>query len=239
MPIKRRTAAKRFWLHDHNSIEGEYIRDLILGGQDGLVNTLGLTLGVAVATNDSRLVIIAGLAALFAEGISMGAVAYTSMKASDEYYKRVRKRELDHIIKNPNDEQGALKRLYKKKGFVGKQLDLVVKTIMSKKQRWINVIMEEQLKLYPSKQSPLRSGIVVGIAAHIGAIFPILPFFFLPVNEAIWIAVPFSISILFVSGAVKGTFTEVKWWRSGLELAIIGTGAALAGYLIGSLFGMI
>ena len=236
MTIKRRTAAKKFWLHDHNPGKGEYLRDLLLGGQDGLVNTLGLVLGVAVATNDSGLVIIAGLAALFAEGISMGAVAYTSMKASDEYYDFVRKKELSHITKNPEEERGVLEKLYKKKGLVGKELDLVVGKIMEKKNRWINVIMEEQLKLYPNKQTPLRSGIIVGIAAHIGAVFPILPFFFLPAKEALIITVPFSILILFISGAIKGTFTMVKWWRSGLELALIGAGAALAGYIIGTLF---
>jgi VIT1/CCC1 family predicted Fe2+/Mn2+ transporter len=56
-------------------------REFVLGWQDGVVNVLGIVLGVAVSTNDSRLVLIAGLAATFAESISMAAVAYTSTKA--------------------------------------------------------------------------------------------------------------------------------------------------------------
>jgi len=43
------------------------IRDVILGGQDGLVNVLGLVLGMAVATGSTRVVVTAGLAALLAE----------------------------------------------------------------------------------------------------------------------------------------------------------------------------
>lgn len=67
------------------------VHDLILGGQDGLVNVLGVVLGVAAATMSTRVVLIAGLAATFAESISMGAVAYTSAKAAREYYLSVKK----------------------------------------------------------------------------------------------------------------------------------------------------
>lgn len=54
------------------------LRDIILGGQDGLVNVLGVTLGIAAASGDVRLVMAGGLAATFAESFSMAAVAYTS-----------------------------------------------------------------------------------------------------------------------------------------------------------------
>lgn len=54
------------------------LRDIILGGQDGLVNVLGVTLGIAAASGDTRFVLAAGLAATFAESFSMAAVAYTS-----------------------------------------------------------------------------------------------------------------------------------------------------------------
>ena len=54
------------------------LRDIILGGQDGLVNVLGVTLGVAAASADTPLILAGGLAATFAESFSMAAVAYTS-----------------------------------------------------------------------------------------------------------------------------------------------------------------
>ena len=65
---------------------GIELKDIILGGQDGVVNVLGLVLGVAAATQASKIVIISGLAATFAESISMAAVAYTSTKAAKAYY---------------------------------------------------------------------------------------------------------------------------------------------------------
>ncbi len=65
---------------------GSLLRDFILGWQDGLVNVLGVILGVATATQNAKFVIVAGLAAAFAESISMAAVAYTSFKAEEDYY---------------------------------------------------------------------------------------------------------------------------------------------------------
>lgn len=224
--------------HDpHDEQGGTWLRDLILGGQDGLVNVLGLVLGVATATQDARLIIISGLAAMFAEGISMGAVAYTSSKAALEFYDREKKREEDEIERAPEEEREEVRRIYYQKGFRGKELELVVKKLTSNRARWLQVMMEEELKLFKDGESPLRSGIIVGLAALIGAIFPLIPFFLFPVKTAIEISVPFSLVVLFIAGAIKGRFTKIVWWRSGIELALIGTGAALAGFLIGSWLG--
>jgi len=63
---------------DKNTHRKLDLRDIILGGQDGLVNVLGIVLGVAAASGNSRIVLVAGLAATFAESFSMAAVAYTS-----------------------------------------------------------------------------------------------------------------------------------------------------------------
>ncbi len=65
-------------------------RDFILGGQDGLVNVLGLVLGVAGATLNTNIVIITGIVATVAESVSMAAVAYTSSKAAKDYYTSIK-----------------------------------------------------------------------------------------------------------------------------------------------------
>lgn len=213
---------------------GEWLRDLILGGQDGLVNVLGLVLGVATATSDSRIVIVAGLAAMFAEGVSMGAVAYTSSKATLEFYARERKREQQEIINFPHVEREEVRKIYYGKGFRGENLEMVVSTLTANKERWLNVMMEEELKLEKPVETPLQSAIIVTLAALIGAVFPIIPYFFMPVSQANQVTVPFSLIILFIAGAAKGRFTKVVWWRSGLELSLIGIGAAMIGFIIGS-----
>ena len=86
---------------NHRKITGEKLRDFILGAQDGIVNVLGLVLGVASATFDTKVVLIAGLAGLFAESISMGAVAFTSTKAARDYYKSTKRKKEESLYKNP------------------------------------------------------------------------------------------------------------------------------------------
>ena len=87
--------------HKFKTATGENLRDFILGAQDGIVNVLGLVLGVASATLDTKIVLISGLAGLFAESISMGAVAFTSSKAARDYYKKSKEKKEAALYKNP------------------------------------------------------------------------------------------------------------------------------------------
>src|SRR3989304_6328637 len=101
------------------------LADIILGGQDGLVNVLGVILGVAAATNDPRIVLVAGLAATFAESVSMGAVAYTSTRADSGFYQSEREREYRHLSQVPDVERQEIRDIYERKGFKGELLDRV------------------------------------------------------------------------------------------------------------------
>jgi len=109
--------------HHEPSKAGSEMRDIILGWQDGLVNVLGVILAIAAATSDAKTVIIAGLAATFAESISMAAVAYTSTKAARDYYNKEEQRELREIKEMPEAERKEIFDIYYKKGFKRKNLE--------------------------------------------------------------------------------------------------------------------
>src|SRR3989338_2842672 len=148
---------------------GSRLRDFILGWQDGLVNVLGITLGVAVATNEVRIVIIAAIAAAFAESVSMAAVAYTSFKAEREFYLSEVAREKDEIKTMPTAEKKEIYDIYYKFGFRGSLLQKIVRRITSNKRRWLAVMMQQELKLYPQRVSPANIAAVVGISAIVGS----------------------------------------------------------------------
>jgi predicted membrane protein (TIGR00267 family) len=214
------------------------LRDIILGGQDGLVNVLGLVLGVAGATADARLVIISGLAATFAESISMAAVAYTSSKAARDHYRGQLRREEREIETVPAAERKEIEAIYRKKGFRGRLLNAVVEKITSDRRVWLDTMMNEELHLHPQEWAhPLRNGVIVGISSVIGSLIPLAPFFFLPVDAGIRAALLLALVILFGMGAAKARLTIGTWWKSGLELAVIGGLAAIAGYIVGLLLG--
>jgi predicted membrane protein (TIGR00267 family) len=212
------------------------LSDIILGGQDGLVNVLGITLGVAAATADAWVVIVAGLAATFAESISMAAVAYTSTLADADFYESEREREYRHIQEVPGLEKAEIHDIYEKKGFKGELLERIVDTITANKDIWVAVMMAEELQLTPvNRKHALRSAFIVGISAIVGSLIPLAPFFFLSVQTSMILSVILAAVVLFLVGAYKARIYVGKPFKSGLEMAVIGTLSALVGYAVGLL----
>jgi predicted membrane protein (TIGR00267 family) len=223
---------------------GGALSDVILGGQDGLVNVLGVILGVAAATPDPNIVLAGGLAATFAESISMGAVAYTSTLADRDFYLAELAREQREIREVPEVEREEVRAVYREYGLEGDALEQVTRAITSNEEVWLKVMMSEELKLQPVAESgALRSALIVGGAAVVGSLIPLMPFVLVPLGllsrlAAILISIAVSALALFVVGVYKARLTVGKPGRSGLQMALIGIVSALAGYAIGALFGV-
>ena len=217
------------------------LRNIILGGQDGLVNILGFILAMAEATSDVKIVIIAGLAALFAESLSMAGVGYTSAKAALDYYRAKLKEEKEEVKKIPEEGKAEIREIYEKKGFKGKLLNQVVNKIISKKRVWVETMMSEELGLAcDDYQNPVKDALVIGFSSVIGSLIPLLPFFFVAdIFTGMYTSFFLTIVILFATGYVKAKVTVGHWFKSGLEISLVGIGAAVLGYLIGYLLRMI
>ena len=229
-------------MSEHHSKEKDYgliLSDFILGFQDGLVNVLGIVLGVAVGTQSTPIVLLAGLAATFAESISMAAVGYTSKKAETDFYEKQKEIELREMRLIPKREKKEVEEIFRKKGFKGKDLKSLVRIITSNKKAWLNIMMTEELNLTAVQaKNPLKSGALIGVSAFIGSFVPLTPFFFLSIENAFTSSVIFSGIILFSLGAVKGKITQRNLIKSGLEILLIAGLAAMAGYLVGAYFGL-
>ena len=212
------------------------LSDIILGGQDGLVNVLGVILGVAAATSDPHLVLVAGLAATFAESVSMGAVAYTSTIADADYYDSEKEREIRHIEQVPRLERDEIREIYASKGFKGDLLERIVDTITADREVWVAVMMAEEHQLSPTdRRQAWKVALIVGFSAIIGSLIPLAPFAFLPVGLSMWVSVAITALVLFGVGVFKARITVGHPGKSGLEMAVIGTLSALVGYLVGVL----
>jgi VIT1/CCC1 family predicted Fe2+/Mn2+ transporter len=220
--------------HRRLHLRGSTISDVILGGQDGIVNVLGVVLGVAAASGDSRIIIAGALATTFAEALSMAAVAYTSTMTDRDIYKGQVEREKDHIRRFSEIERAEIRQIYESKGFTGKQLDEIVDTITADEQRWVDVMMAEELKISPIEEAGLlKTAGIVGLAAMVGSLIPVLPFFGIPVSWAIWGAIATAGVSLFAVGAYKASVTVGVWWKTGFQLLLIGLVTALVSYAIG------
>lgn len=212
------------------------LRDVILGGQDGLVNALGIILGVMAASSDVKILIATVLAATIAESLSMGAVAYTSALSQRDYYDSERKKEMEEVEKVPEMEKEEIRRIYEQKGFHGEVLEKIVETITSDKELWVDTMMAEELKISPvNTKAVLKSSIIVTIATAIGHLIPLSPFFFVG-DKGLFIAVIISGITLFAVGVYQAVSLVGSWWKSGIRMVIIGLAAAFIGYFIARLF---
>jgi predicted membrane protein (TIGR00267 family) len=213
------------------------LRDVILGGQDGLVNMLGVALGVVAAGGSTHVLVVTGIAAAITESVSMGAVAYTSFGSDRDFYLAEKEREQKEISTRPEEEREEIREIYAAKGFQGQLLEDVVSTITSNRETWISTMMNEELHLQPvEQQSLVKSAIVVTVATLIGHLIPIVPFMVLARTPAIITAIALSAVTLFAVGVYSAKTLVGDWRKSGLQMVIIGLGAAAVGFLIGRLF---
>ena len=220
---------------------GRSLRDIILGGQDGLVNVLGVVLGVAAATAQLRIIMAAALAATFSESIAMAGVAYTSSLAERDYYLAQLAKERREVEELPDVETEEVRQIFREKGVHGQLLDDVVKEITSDKTVWVDVMMRDELHLAPVAEKGVAwRAFIVGFSALIGSLIPLVPFLLVPllgisVTVATIMALPLCAAVLFGVGAYKALTLVGDWRISGLQMLVIGMVSAAAGYGIGRL----
>jgi vacuolar iron transporter family protein len=213
------------------------LRDVILGGQDGLVNMLGILLGVIAAGGSTHVLIVTGLAAAITESISMGAVAYTSFGSDRDFYLAERDRERREVASRPDEERQEIREIYAAKGFKGQLLEDVVETITANRETWVRTMMDEELHLQPVEaRSLVRSAVVVTVATLIGHLIPVVPFMIVSRTPAIILAIVLSAVTLFGVGVYSAKTLLGDWRKSGVQMVVIGLGAAALGFLIGRLF---
>lgn len=212
------------------------VRDVILGGQDGLVNVLGLVLGMAAATGSSHVVITAGLAALLAESIAMAGVAFTSSGAE---------RQLARANEASIQAQRAALRHAQT---VRRQERLVEDSVAEPVRRlaeseaqyeaeaWLTRLDVERAALRPVRETrPLRAAAIVGVSTAIGSSVPLLCFVLLPIGIAPIAALVVAGFVLGIAGLERAFLTGGSPRRAAFEMLAIGLVSALAGYVIGVL----
>jgi VIT1/CCC1 family predicted Fe2+/Mn2+ transporter len=208
--------------------EGEWIRDVTLGANDGLVSVLTLLAGVAGATS-GRVVLIAGIAGLVAGAISMGIGAYVSAKAYRAFYRKELAREIREIRETPELEREEIREIYRARGFDGRELETIVERITSNPRVWLKVMMQEELGLSAQFGRPLGAALAVFAAFVAGGVVPVIPFTFLEGMPALLTAFAMTGVALFAAGYFRSWFTGERPLRAGLELVVmaaVGVGVA-------------
>lgn len=224
----------------HRSVGGNALRAAVLGGNDGLVSNFSLVMGIAGATSGQTGVLLAGLAGLLAGALSMALGEWISVKSSQELYENQMQLEMDEIETNPEGEERELALIYLSKGIKESQANEMAKEIMLSKDRAHDVLIKEELGINPEdlKGSAMEAAITSFILFSIGAVIPVIPFFFLHGIKAILLSTLLSACGLFLIGAAITLFTGKSVWFSGFRQVLFGLVAAAITFGIGKLIGV-
>ncbi len=214
---------------------GNWIGDAIYGVNDGLTAVFGIVAGVAGYSTDSHFIVAAGLAGAVSSALSMGASAYLANKAEREVFEAELAREEQEIEENPEEEREELELFYQLKGFTEEEARAMVERLAKKPDQFLRTLAQEELGLSEGRLPDPNLGALVGTASTaLGALVPVLPFFFLTGLMGILVSAVVSILAHFAVGASKSLVTLRSWWRSGMEMTAVALIVAVVAYGLGA-----
>ena len=218
----------------------DYLGEFVYGGIDGSVTTFAVVAGAAGANLDSSVVIILGFANLIADGFSMSVGSYLSNKSELQTYEKHKKVEYWEVENMPEQEKEEVQKIYAQKGFEGDLLDKVVAVIIANKDRWVDVMMKEELEMIPSAKSPLAMAAVTFFSFLLVGLIPMLVYVYDYITEA-QVTHPFFIASLLTGfaftgiGFLKSFVTQTSRWQGMLETLFLGASAAVLAYFVGNI----
>ncbi len=233
--------------HDEQQLHGSkltflnryqaYLGEFVYGGIDGSVTTFAVVAGSVGAGLDSSVIIILGFANLLADGFAMSVGAYLSTKSERDNYEKHKAVEYWEVDNLPEVEKQEIRDIYAAKGFEGELLEQVVEVITADKDRWVDVMMKEELEMMPDNKSPFAMGAVTYMAFVLVGLVPLVIYVYDYITgfdgnrflvTCILTGLAFSII-----GFLKTYVTETSRWKGILETLILGAIAAAVSYFVG------
>ena len=256
--VKRHGSAPTTTKVDHRAakrglreIEGERerigrlasIREIVFGGQDGLISTTTLVAGLAATSSQAHVVVLAGAIAAAAGAISMGVGSYLSSRAQRQLYEAEWAAEQQEIADKPGEETAELLAALIGRGMSKRNAIEVVRRVSAHPKLMLEMLGVFELGLTSeSLGSPLRDALVMGVAFVFGAMIPLAPFLLFDIRSGLVVTTLLALTALFALGAAKATFSGRSMIVSGLEVMGLGGAAGVfgygLGYLVSALFGV-
>jgi VIT1/CCC1 family predicted Fe2+/Mn2+ transporter len=225
--------------HHHRDIQGGRARAAVFGVSDGLVSNVSLILGVAGADPGAGVVRLAGLAGLIAGAVSMAAGEYVSMRAQAELLERELEMERVELDRNPHVETVELAQIYESRGLDPDTASELAHHMMKNPELALETHAREELGIDPnSLGSPVGAAVSSFLAFAIGALIPLLPWFFGSGTSAVVASVVLGALSAVAIGVALSRFTGRSAVRSALRQLGIAAVAAGVTYIVGSAVGV-
>lgn len=231
-------AAREPW---HRRGTSGTLRATVFGVSDGLVSNTSLVMGFAGAQTEGKFVLLAGLAGLLAGAFSMAAGEYVSMRAQRELFERQIELERDELAVAPEEERRELALIYRAKGVPQEEAEAMADRLMASPESALDTMVREELGLDPGELgSPWGAAIGSFVAFALGALVPVIPFFFGASASLPFVVASGALSAIavFGVGAALSLFTGRNALASGLRQLGIAAAAAALTFGLGRVIGV-
>jgi vacuolar iron transporter family protein len=224
----------------HRAGGGNALRAAVLGANDGLISNASLVMGVAGAELAGQSILITGLAGLLAGSLSMALGEWLSVQSARELFEHQIGIERDELLAVPEEEAEELALIYQAKGLSPDQARAIGQRLVQDQQAALDTLAREELGIDPRELggSAWVAAVTSFLLFSMGAIIPVLPYFFAEGTTALLASLALSVVGLFAIGAAITIITGRSALRSGLRQALFGVAAAAITFGIGRLFGV-
>jgi vacuolar iron transporter family protein len=211
---------------------GDRVRDIVIGMADGLTVPFALAAGLTGAISQTHLIVTAGFAEIAAGSIAMGLGGYLAARGDAEHYAHELIREEDEILRLPEVEAEEVREIFQGYGLSAEECATVIASLRQRPKDWVKFMMRFELGLEaPEPSRAWKSALTIAFAYIVGGVIPLSAYLFLTdSHRALQVSAFVTLIALAVFGAIKGRFTGVPVFRSGLQTTLTGGLAAAAAF---------
>jgi vacuolar iron transporter family protein len=221
-----------------------YLREIVYGGNDGIVTTFAVVAGftganasATIPTLTPAVVLLFGMANLVADAASMGLGNFLSIRADKDVYKTHAAKERHEIQHEPESEKTETIHILKEHGFSETDAKTLTDIYAKNEGYWTDFMMKYELEMSdPTYDNPLLTGIATFTSFIIFGSIPLIPYVLFPSANPFFPSLFATFSALVLLGLLRYRITMENVFRSVFEIVLIGGTAALLAYIVGTFF---
>jgi VIT1/CCC1 family predicted Fe2+/Mn2+ transporter len=185
-------------------------------------------------------VLLFGLANLFADGVSMGLGNFLSVRSNKSLYANIRKKEIEEMHKNTEMEATETRVVLMSKGFSAEDANTLTSIYMKNESYWADFMMQHELNVSdPTDDNPVHTGLATFLSFIFFGFIPLIPFMLFTAYDPQTVFIFSSICgliALTLLGILKWRITRTPLLSSLGEVVLVGVVAASVAFFVGSLF---
>ena len=216
---------------------GNFVRDVVIGMADGLTVPFALAAGLSGAVQNTRLIVVGGLAEIAAGSIAMGLGGYLAARGDAEHYQQEREREQREVKEIPEEEMAEVSRVFQQYGIPVEQSQPVVEALSHRPEAWVDFMMRFELGLEaPDPRRAVTSAVTIAGAYIAGGFIPLSPYMALgSATQGLMVSAGVTLVALGVFGFIKGRYTGTPALRSSSQTMVTGALASATAFVLAKL----